>query len=204
MTEVEATGVGFGREGQHLERNSSWRDEYLKWICGFANAQSGRLVIGKDDRGARRRRYRQKVPSCRHGSASLGVGVGRIAIRSRANRDGAALATRGPSNGPSGGQAEVQSMEPGWSSRGNMMLQVCLQRPVSAAGLRSAGDAGRSKSFRRSLGRLLNYGALTPTRREKPTSPLRKHCLTDAGRSVVGALSSASGPQERRKSAEVP
>ena len=27
------------------------RDEYLKWICGFANAQGGVLEIGKDNRG---------------------------------------------------------------------------------------------------------------------------------------------------------
>ena len=38
-------------ESQNLEWKSSWRDEHLKWICGFANAQGGRLVIGKNDRG---------------------------------------------------------------------------------------------------------------------------------------------------------
>ena len=38
-------------ETQNLEWKSSWRDDYLKWICGFANAQGGVLVIGKNDRG---------------------------------------------------------------------------------------------------------------------------------------------------------
>ena len=38
-------------ETQNLEWKSSWRDEYLKWICGFANAHGGVLVIGKNDRG---------------------------------------------------------------------------------------------------------------------------------------------------------
>lgn len=38
-------------KSQSLERESSWRDEYLKWICGFANAHGGLLVIGKSDRG---------------------------------------------------------------------------------------------------------------------------------------------------------
>jgi ATP-dependent DNA helicase RecG len=38
-------------ESQNLEWKSSWRDEYLKWICGFANAQGGLLVIGRNDRG---------------------------------------------------------------------------------------------------------------------------------------------------------
>lgn len=38
-------------ENQHTEWKSSWRDEYLKWLCGFANAQGGVLEIGRDDEG---------------------------------------------------------------------------------------------------------------------------------------------------------
>ena len=38
-------------EGQHTEWKSSWRDEYLKSLCGFANAQGGVLEIGRDDKG---------------------------------------------------------------------------------------------------------------------------------------------------------
>jgi len=26
-------------EQQNIEYKSSWHDDYLKWICGFANAQ---------------------------------------------------------------------------------------------------------------------------------------------------------------------
>ena len=40
------------KENQHIEWNESWRDEYLKWICGFANAEGGVLVIGRNDKGA--------------------------------------------------------------------------------------------------------------------------------------------------------
>lgn len=39
------------RESQNIEWKPGWRDEYLKWVCGFANAQGGTLVIGKDDTG---------------------------------------------------------------------------------------------------------------------------------------------------------
>jgi len=39
-------------ENQNVEWKESWRDEYLKWICGFANAQGGRLEIGRNDKGA--------------------------------------------------------------------------------------------------------------------------------------------------------
>lgn len=38
-------------ESQNVEYKESWRDEYLKWICGFANAQGGIIYIGCDDRG---------------------------------------------------------------------------------------------------------------------------------------------------------
>ena len=38
-------------EKQNIEWKVSWRDEYLKWICGFANAKGGQLFIGKDDDG---------------------------------------------------------------------------------------------------------------------------------------------------------
>jgi ATP-dependent DNA helicase RecG len=39
------------KEDQQVEWKSSWRDDYLRWICGFANAEGGVLVIGRDDRG---------------------------------------------------------------------------------------------------------------------------------------------------------
>ena len=39
------------KENQNIEWKEGWRDEYLKWICGFANAQGGLLQIGKDDHG---------------------------------------------------------------------------------------------------------------------------------------------------------
>lgn len=38
-------------ESQNIEYKQSWRDEYLKWICGFANANGGTIFIGKDDNG---------------------------------------------------------------------------------------------------------------------------------------------------------
>lgn len=39
------------KESQNAEFKQSWHDEYLKWICGFANAKGGRLLIGVDDAG---------------------------------------------------------------------------------------------------------------------------------------------------------
>ena len=38
-------------ENQNIEWKEAWRDEYLKWICGFANAQGGKIYIGINDDG---------------------------------------------------------------------------------------------------------------------------------------------------------
>lgn len=38
-------------ENQNIEWKESWKDEYLKWVCGFANANGGSIIIGKDDSG---------------------------------------------------------------------------------------------------------------------------------------------------------
>ena len=34
------------KESQNTEFKLSWHDEFLKWICGFANAKGGTLYIG--------------------------------------------------------------------------------------------------------------------------------------------------------------
>ncbi len=56
------------REQQNMEWKESWRDDYLRWICGFANAEGGVLVIGRNDRGqavgvANARRLLEEIPN---------------------------------------------------------------------------------------------------------------------------------------------
>ena len=43
---IKRTGMD---ESQNIEYKSSWRDEYLKWVCGFANANGGKIYIGVED-----------------------------------------------------------------------------------------------------------------------------------------------------------
>lgn len=38
-------------EQHNIEYKRSWHNDYLKWVCGFANAQGGVIFIGKDDVG---------------------------------------------------------------------------------------------------------------------------------------------------------
>ncbi len=33
-------------ESQNLEWKSKWKDDYLEWICGYSNAQGGKIYIG--------------------------------------------------------------------------------------------------------------------------------------------------------------
>ena len=37
------------KECQNVEFKRIWKDEYLKWICGFANAQGAVMYFGVDD-----------------------------------------------------------------------------------------------------------------------------------------------------------
>jgi len=39
------------RETQNLEWKESWKDDHLRWVCGFANAQGGKLEIGRNNKG---------------------------------------------------------------------------------------------------------------------------------------------------------
>lgn len=36
-------------ESQNIECKEIWKDEYLKWVCGFANASGGYIFIGVED-----------------------------------------------------------------------------------------------------------------------------------------------------------
>ncbi len=38
-------------ESQNIEYKEIWKDDFLKWIAGFANASGGKLYIGIDDSG---------------------------------------------------------------------------------------------------------------------------------------------------------
>ena len=53
------------KENQHTEWKETWRDEFLRWICGFANAEGGVLVIGRNDAVVRRFFTAQSNPELR-------------------------------------------------------------------------------------------------------------------------------------------
>ena len=38
-------------EHQSIEYKQKWSDDHLKWVCGFANAAGGKLLIGVGDDG---------------------------------------------------------------------------------------------------------------------------------------------------------
>lgn len=76
-------------ETQSGEFKQSWRDEYLKWICGFANAHGGKLVIGVDDDGiaigvANARKLLEDIPNKIRDTMGI---VADVALRKRRGKD---------------------------------------------------------------------------------------------------------------------
>ena len=67
-------------ESQNIEWKSKWKDEYLEWICGYANAQGGKIYIGCDDDGnvvglPNARKLLEDVPNKIRDSMGIIVGV---------------------------------------------------------------------------------------------------------------------------------
>jgi ATP-dependent DNA helicase RecG len=50
-SDVALTNLPMKQENQHVEWKELWKDEYLKWISAFANADGGVLEIGRNDAG---------------------------------------------------------------------------------------------------------------------------------------------------------
>ncbi len=51
MTEKEFKNIISTGENERVEFKSTWKDEFLKHICGFANQRGGTLFIGIEDTG---------------------------------------------------------------------------------------------------------------------------------------------------------
>ena len=48
---INNTNTENNQESQQIEWKWSWQDEYLKWLCGYANTDGGTLYIGVNDDG---------------------------------------------------------------------------------------------------------------------------------------------------------
>ena len=80
-------------EGQRLEWKTAWRDDHLKSVCAFANADGGTLEIGRDDEGTvvgvgarERRRLLEELPNKLRDL--LGVVAAMAGFRKRARKEG--------------------------------------------------------------------------------------------------------------------
>lgn len=67
-------------ENQNIEWKSKWKDEYLEWICGYANAQGGKIYIGCDDNGniiglSNARKLLEDIPNKIRDAMGIIVGV---------------------------------------------------------------------------------------------------------------------------------
>ena len=119
-------------ENQNIEYKSSWRDEYLKWICGFANAQGGKLYIGVSDDGQvcgvqNAKRLMEDVPNKIRESLGLLVDVNLLSSDSKEYIEISVPASSEPINyrGEYHIEAEVQSS----FCRGLPLLIFCWTEP---------------------------------------------------------------------------
>lgn len=74
-------------ESQNIEYKESWRTEYLKWVCGFANAQGGTIYVGIDDKGkvvglSNIKKLMEDIPN------QIQAGLGIVADVNKATKDG--------------------------------------------------------------------------------------------------------------------
>ena len=72
-------------ENQNIEWKSKWKDEYLEWICGYANAQGGKIYIGCDDNGniiglPNARKLLEDIPNKIRDAMGIIVGVNLLEI----------------------------------------------------------------------------------------------------------------------------
>lgn len=70
-------------ENQNIEWKSKWKDDYLEQICGFANAQGGKIYIGCDDNGQviglnNTRKLLDDIPNKIRNAMSIVVDVNRL------------------------------------------------------------------------------------------------------------------------------
>jgi ATP-dependent DNA helicase RecG len=84
------------KETQTVEFKQSWRDEYLKWICGFANAHGGKLLIGMDDAGMavgvpNARKLMEDIPNKIRDTMGI---VADVSLRKRQGKDVIEIAVR--------------------------------------------------------------------------------------------------------------
>ena len=67
-------------ESQNTEWKSKWKDEYLEWICGYANAQGGKIYIDCDNEGnviglSNARKLLEDIPNKIRDAMGIIVGV---------------------------------------------------------------------------------------------------------------------------------
>ena len=75
-------------ESQNIEWKSKWKDEYLEWICGYANAQGGKICIGCDDNGnvvglPNARKLLEDIPNKIRDTMGIIVGVNLLSVEDK-------------------------------------------------------------------------------------------------------------------------
>ncbi len=214
-------------ESQHTEYKRQWKDDLLKWLCAFANAEGGTLVVGYNDQG--QAADVKPAQSCRKALLSHPQ---RFAQSRRSGALAAIARMRSPSHAP---QPQPKSAR-GLASYGELYRQegikdACTQGryPTPTWALEPGGwrvtfgytpeDAsavlqgvmGRQelmqrlglrdeKHFRQHYQQAaIALGVIEMTLPETPRSRLQKYRLTEAGQQRQAALLPASATTNKTR-----
>ena len=154
------------KEHQKAEWKETWRDEYLRWICGFANAQGGVLEIGRNNRGVV-----VGVPDAAHGIAAplFDYGMSGLMLTFKANPKHIALAQSeaslsgrkkgGEKSGDKGGDKGGENL-----TQNQKQILTLLRRNSHVSARELAGQIGiNSRKVEQNIAKLKGAGWLRRT-----------------------------------------
>ena len=197
-------------ESQNTEFKESWHDEYLKWICGFANAKGGKLLIGVDDAGkpvgvANAKKLMEDIPNKIRDTMGIVADVSRnprgllpkfysavgcfvvtlpnlnVSVAMGDTQSDAETQKREGRAGAESGQSQGRVGAESGDIKGRIVT-VLRTGELSKAEIAAAIGLGRVSGYlNRAVRALLADGIIELTLKDKPASRLQKYRLVDKG-----------------------
>ncbi|MDO8539958.1 MAG: putative DNA binding domain-containing protein [Opitutaceae bacterium] len=189
-------------ENQHIEWKETWRDEFLKWICGFANAEGGVLVVGRNDAG-QPIGVKDAAIDYTPGDVSLEFPFSPAYVQAVAGAESGDKRTGTTPINPLGPRPESGRSQAGVGPESNSLplpgrvLMLLASSAQSSAGLtKTLGHSEVSGALRRAIKSLLADGLIAYTLPEKPNSRLQRYRLTDAGKTKLAQITATPAASE--------
>ena len=182
------------KEKQNIEWKESWRDEYLKWICGFANAYFLTGDIEASGRGIDTirdacRENATDFPTFKLESTGMMVEFKGVVPDKARQKPPPVTPQVEAHDEAQEAQVRAHEVQAGLTTTETCLLQACSKEPQDGrALLAAAGYSSRTGNFKRSLDKLLEAGLIEMTIPDRPRSSRQKYRLTKKGRAALESL----------------